>query len=157
MIQEKLRSLIEEQGFTEVGFAPLKNPMSFDRYEAWVKSGQHAEMKYLERHLPIKQNPELKYPSYQSAIVFRFHYATESDPEFPMQGARVALYAQRKDYHSSLEAKLKVLLEVLQAQFPAEKFLFHTDSGPVLERDLGYQAGLGWFGKNTCLIDQKTL
>ena len=155
MIQEKLRSIIEKHGDYEYGFAPLRNPLSLKYYEEWIESEKHAEMSYLKRHLEVKASPELRYPKAHSAIVFRFHYYPKSKENFPLKETRVALYAQGKDYHDYLKEELQVLLSSLQEAFPDEVFHFHTDSGPVLERDLAYQAGLGWFGKNTCIIDQQ--
>ena len=155
MIQGKLRSIIEKHGDYEYGFAPLRDPVSLKYYEEWIESEKHAEMSYLKRHLEVKASPELRYPKAHSAIVFRFHYYPSKQTGFPLKETKVALYAQGKDYHDYLKEELQVLLDAFKEEFPEEEFLFHTDSGPVLERDLAYQAGLGWFGKNTCIIDQK--
>ena len=155
MNQRKLRSIIEQQGHYEYGFAPLRNPVSLKYYKEWIESEKHAEMSYLKRHLEVKESPELRYPKANSAIVFRFHYYPKKADHFPLRETPVALYAQGQDYHHYLKEELEPLFNKLIKEFPDEEFHFHTDSGPVLERDLAYQAGLGWFGKNTCIIDQK--
>lgn len=155
MIQEKLRSIIESLGYGEYGFASLRKPLSLEYYKSWIEAGLHGEMEYLKRHLEIKESPEIRYPKAHSAIVFRFPYYPAEKNDFPLKESRVALYAKGMDYHDELKVKLENLMSALNESFPKEEFLFHTDSGPVLERDLAYQAGLGWFGKNSCIIDQK--
>ena len=68
---------------------------------------------------------------------------------------RTALYAQSKDYHLSFARKLEGLKDHLEVHFANEQFLCCTDSKPVAERELAARAGLGWIGKNGCLIDRR--
>lgn len=114
-------------------------------------------MEYLARHLPQKENPENFLPQARSAIVVACEYIPHPAPQTPapLKDLRVAFYARGADYHEWLKAKLDAVIDDLKKLYPDEEFVAATDSSPVLERDLAYRAGLGWVGKNTCLIDQK--
>ena len=114
-------------------------------------------MKYLADHLPLKKNPPLLTPHMKSSFVFAFPYVKNipGQQNFPVQKNRVALYAKGFDYHFFLKEKLNSLISKLKKIYPQEEFLPVTDSFPLMERDLAARAGLGWFGKNTCLIHPK--
>jgi epoxyqueuosine reductase len=143
-------------GFSQVGYASLASSAAaqgVERYRQWLQENHHGEMKYLEEHLPLKENPQRWHAGLKSAFVFSFPYLPHPAPG-KSSSLRIALYAQGEDYHFWLQAKLEELRAELQRQFPQETFLCATDSKPVLERDLAQRAGLGWFGKNTCLIQR---
>lgn len=151
----------KDLGFLQMGFTQLVPPSSehegLQHYQDWLSQNYHGEMDYLEKHLPLKKNPELFVSGVRSAFVFSFPYFPHPQPLEALKDSelRVALYAQGHDYHHWLQAKLEVLQKELEQQFPGEIFFAATDSKPILERDLASRAGLGWFGKNTCLIDRK--
>lgn len=156
-----MTSLIEKNltdlGFSHFGFAPLDKPLSFEFYRQWLEEGLHGEMNYLLEHAPIKENPQSKWPRARTALIFAMPYFPhpESSGKSPLKQARISLYAQGADYHFWFKERLRQLCLRLQELFPEEEFLPLTDSSPVLERDLGKKAGLGWVGKNTCLIHPK--
>ncbi len=93
----------------------------------------------------------------QSAIVFSYPYfpTPENAENFPLQNLRIAAYAKNTDYHYWIKEKLQDIITSLQKLHPDQLFLAAVDSSPILERDLAARAGLGWFGKNTCLIHPK--
>lgn len=153
-----LQPLVEKHGFAWWGVARLERPHTFEIYKDWVESGQHGEMEYLSLHLPQKQNPQLLLPDARTAIVVAVNYLPHPAPqpkEWPFEELKVARYARGQDYHHWLKTRLDGLAQDLGMRYPGEVFLAMTDSRPVLERDLGQRAGLGWFGKNTCLIHPK--
>ncbi|MBX3040521.1 MAG: tRNA epoxyqueuosine(34) reductase QueG [Bdellovibrionaceae bacterium] len=151
-----LESLAQEQGFSLVGWAPLEKPLSFDLYRQWISEGRHGEMTYLENHLPWKEHPQSRYPFAQTAFVFAIPYRPHPAPaQGPLNGARIASYAKGGDYHHWLKDRLSKIAFHLKEKFPEHEFETHTDSSPLLERDLAIKAGLGWVGKNTCVIDRK--
>ena len=138
------------------GTADLITPLSLEFYKSWLDQGYHSSMGYLKDHLPQKENPQLLGAKLKSSLIFCFPYLPHPEGEdFPLKDLRTALYAKGKDYHFWIKNHLKDLTLALQEIYPDEQFLVLTDSGPVLERDLAYRAGLGWIGKNTCLIDRK--
>lgn len=144
-----------EFDFEQIEISELKTPITIDFYKKWLAKNEHGSMQYLETHLPTKHNPRLLNSDLKSAIVFTQSYLNPPQELSTSHPARTALYAQTLDYHFWLKDKiLKVILE-LQKLFPEETFLPFVDSGPLMERDMGYQSGLGWFGKNSCLIHPK--
>lgn len=162
MTPQEINNLISEHfagsELSHFGITPLEKPLSFDFYRTWIEAGLHGDMKYLEDHAPIKEKPQSKWPRVQSALVFAVPYFPHPEPmtsPFPLKKARVSLYAQGMDYHFWFKDRMKQVCEKLKDIFPDEEFLAFTDSSPVLERDLARKAGLGWVGKNTCLIHPK--
>jgi epoxyqueuosine reductase len=138
------------------GATNLTKPLSLEFYKQWLDQGYHSTMTYLQDHLPLKAEPAKLGTKLRSALVFAFPYFPHPEKnDFPLKHVRTALYAQGKDYHFWIKDHLSILVDEMRAQFPDEEFLVFTDSAPVMERDLAYRAGLGWIGKNTCLIDPK--
>ncbi|HWU43946.1 MAG TPA: tRNA epoxyqueuosine(34) reductase QueG [Bdellovibrio sp.] len=154
---KQIESQSAELGFSHFGLAPLTKPLSFEFYQTWLQEGLHGEMKYLEEHAPIKEQPQIKWPRAKNALVFAIPYFPHPQPknDFPLKQARLSLYAQGYDYHFWFRERMQTLCEALREHFPDEEFLSFTDSSPILERDLARRAGLGWVGKNTCLIHPK--
>ena len=151
-LKNKLSLLKAGQTLNQVEIGPIKKPLSIEFYEKWLASNYHGEMSYLQTHLAFKKNPLLLDAKLKSVIsVAQAYYPTVKKTEVKIP-ARVALYAHNEDYHHWLKQKLMTVIEQLQNDFPGEVFLPFVDSGPILERDMAYQNGLGWFGKNTCLI-----
>ncbi|MES3039116.1 MAG: tRNA epoxyqueuosine(34) reductase QueG [Bdellovibrionota bacterium] len=155
--EDLLQKFIDDAGFAQWGATKLERPLSFTYYENWIREGHHGEMAYLETHLPIKENPETKWPEFKSVIVFSIPYYPTNDfgKELPVQLVKTAFYAQNWDYHHWVKDKLQGLTTQLQQQHPNETFAVAVDSSPLMERDYAHRAGLGWFGKNTCLIHPK--
>ncbi len=138
------------------GKTDLKTPLSLEFYKTWLDQGYNASMDYLKTHLPLKANPKLLGLSLKSSLIFCFPYLPHPEGEaFPLKNLQVAQYAKGNDYHFWIKSHLSDLSADLKSRFPEEEFLVLTDSGPIMERDLAYRAGLGWIGKNTCLIDRK--
>lgn len=125
-------------------------------YKTWIESGHHGEMNYLSEHQPLKENPQSHWSPARSAFVFAAPYYPAplemQDSELKPLPLRQALYSKGVDYHYWFKEKLTQIAQELKTLYPDFEFLPMTDSSPVLERDLARRAGLGWFGKNTCLI-----
>lgn len=133
-------------GFSGVGVA---NPFD-DQGEAlprFIASGMHADMAWMERHLPARQNPELVLPGVRSIIMLTYEYPRSDTRSVP---GSIARYAQGEDYHKLLASKLADLDETLQFYGGTQRCF--TDSGPVSERFFAARAGLGWIGRNGLLI-----
>lgn len=152
--QQQVSTLLNGLGFEHFGITPLAPAVSLSFYKSWIDDGYHGEMDYLKRHLPKKENPEGLLPRAKSAIVIGFKYVPHPRPhdEDRTPGLRIAHYARGEDYHLWVKEKLEEVILDLKKIYPREDFLAATDSSPVLERDIAYRGGLGWFGKNTCLI-----
>ncbi|MBL7689823.1 MAG: tRNA epoxyqueuosine(34) reductase QueG [Bdellovibrionaceae bacterium] len=153
---------LKSEGFTRFGLARLERPLSLAMYDEWLNEGLHGEMDYLARHRDQKADPKLFEARMRSALVFSIDYvaedaATKSVPH--LTAVRTALYARSQpeaaDYHVAIKRRLQPVLNRLELQFPSAQFRLAIDTAPVLERELAQRAGLGWVGKNTCLIDRK--
>lgn len=153
--ESKLQELCEKIGASHAGLAPLEKPITWIHYENWIDQGFAGEMEYLKTHAAVKKEPHLWKPTLRSAIVVAFPYVEHPEPSGVLSSTRLALYARGFDYHYWIKSKLQTFINELQSLYPDEKFETHTDSSPLLERDLARRAGLGWFGKNTCLIHPK--
>ena len=152
--KELIKEQIEASGFEQFGFATLEKPLSMEIYRAWIADGHHGSMHYLAEHVDLKANPRRLSSRAVSAIVVAKCYLPHPYKlDSPAPSLRTALYAQGEDYHWKFKNELERVAKNLRQRFPDEEFLCFTDSAPILERDLAYRAGLGWVGKNTCLID----
>ncbi len=119
----------------------------------FITENRHASMLYMERNMDKRLNPGLLVENARSVISVLYNYYDEK-PE-KNNKYRVSMYAQGYDYHYIIKQKLQQLAERLTDTFGAHKYRVFTDSAPVLERAWARQAGLGWIGKNSCLIHPK--
>lgn len=140
------------QTLSQIEIGPIKKPLTIEFYEKWLANNYHGNMAYLQSHLAVKKDPLLLDAKLKSVISIAQAYYPAVQKSGIKIPARVALYAHNEDYHHWLKQKLMLVIEHLRKDFPEEVFLPYVDSGPILERDMAYQNGLGWFGKNTCLI-----
>lgn len=156
-IKEILDEQIKLQQFAQYGITQLERPLTMDFYLEWIDQGYAGNMDYLKNHIPMKENPRAHFPFMKSAILFLAPYYPHPEPinNSPLSELRIAQYAQGVDYHFWFKNKMKKIIAVLQTNFPQEEFLCFTDSAPVLERDLARRAGLGWIGKNSCLLNRE--
>lgn len=154
--KEKIHFILKEHGAQAFEVISLARPLTFDFFKSWLDKGYHADMQYLKKNENPIESPHSQFPSMKSVIVFTESYFPSPKHQEPLfKNLKVAHYARNKDYHFWFQDKLKSLIEKLQAEFPEESFQAFTDAVPLLERDLGAQAALGWVGKNTCLIHPK--
>jgi epoxyqueuosine reductase len=143
----------QELGFELVGVAPVEPPPHAQAYLQWLQKGYAGEMGYLHRTADLRLNPQSLLPGAKSAVVVGLNYKQPSD--LPDMSAHFSIYAQGNDYHEVMRAKLKTLLCSVQQEAPDCYGRICVDSAPVLERDFAMLGGLGWFGKNTCLINTR--
>jgi epoxyqueuosine reductase len=134
-------------GFDLAGIATLGPAPTFGAFAAWLADGYHGEMEYLRRGADLRADTTRPEPGLRSALVVTLDYGGKQ-PDGP-----VARYARGADYHRVMWDRLEELLRWVRAERgQAVRGRAYVDTGPVLERDLARQAGLGWFGKNTMLI-----
>lgn len=143
-------------GFDLVGVTDPDPPPHLDVFEHWLGAGRHGEMTYLavERSRQRRADPRRLLPECQSILIVGANCRGEVPPAGNGR-ARIALYAQGDDYHTILPERLQALVAYIR-EVTGLKNLPHriyTDTGPILEREMAQRAGLGWIGKNTCLIN----
>lgn len=151
-IKERARAL----GFDLAGVAPLGPFPEMVFYPKWLESGFAGEMRYLERRKSAKLQPETMLPGAKSVIVCAMNYNTlPPNTQFHRLRAWISRYAWGEDYHDTVRRKLEELAAWLEQASP-QRTKAYVDTGPLLERVYAKYAGVGWFGKNTCIINQRT-
>ena len=158
-LKERIKDKTRQLGFTLAGVTTPDPPPHYSTFEHWLAQGRHGTMDYLatKRSRSRRANPREIMPECKSILVL----ATPYNPPLPRgEGpgvrAQVASYAWGKDYHDVLPSRMKELVQFIEEQVGSPvKNRWYTDTGPLLERDLAQRAGIGWIGKNTCLIHPK--
>jgi epoxyqueuosine reductase len=151
-----VEELITGLGFSHFGYSATTKPLGWNHYFSWIENNYHGEMDYLKKHLEIKKDLKNIHSTIRSIISLAHPYRSLTETnEFPFKALKTALYAQDKDYHFWLRAKLETIIQTLKQTHPDDFFMASTDSFPILERDFSYQNRLGWIGKNSCLIHPK--
>jgi epoxyqueuosine reductase len=139
-------------GFDLVGITGPEPPDHLEEFWRWLSQGRHGEMGYLAtpRARQRREDPRKVLPECRSILVVGANYLPPGHGEGT---TGVAAYAVGQDYHDVLPRRLENLLDSLETY--SGRSIVHriyTDTGPLLERELAQRAGLGWIGKNTCLI-----
>jgi epoxyqueuosine reductase len=156
-----IRAEAKRLGFEAVGFAPLRPSDHAAYYRDWLAREHHGEMGYLARPdaVAARADPTSRWPELRTVVVVAHHYATSTPTSTSTSdGAGViARYARGRDYHKVVKKKLLELLRFVEAELGRELPVAraYVDTGPVLERELARRAGIGWFGRNTMLIDPR--
>ena len=160
-LSERLREAARTAGFDLCGFAPAITPPTYPRFLDWLDAGHAAGMSYLETRREAYAHPRGVLDGARSVVMLAMNYHNNSkDAGNPDQisnsTGRVARYAQiERDYHDILRQRLRSLCDWLAAERPGCVARGIVDTAPLLERDFARLAGLGWFGKNTLLINRK--
>jgi epoxyqueuosine reductase len=159
---DRLRAEAIRLGFSRLGIAPAVPPPHHGRFQAWLADGMAGAMQeWLARHEPLRSDPAHLLPNARSVVMLATDYcrdvaAADRSPAGPAEQGRglVARYAWGDDYHDLLRARANALAAWLESQVEC-RTRGVVDSAPLAERDFGLLAGLGWFGKNTMLIDPR--
>jgi len=160
-LKEAIVAEAHRLGFDLAGVTTPDPPPHLETFRSWLEAGRHGEMGYLAtgRSLERRADPRLILPECRSILVLGMRYhppQPDGPPGSPLQG-RVAAYAAGRDYHVVIPARLERLVAFIERETGTPLvYRAYTDAGPLLERDLAQRAGLGWIGKNTCLIHPGT-
>lgn len=155
-LSDSIRDQARTLGFDLVGIAPVLPPPHALFFRQWLAQGFEGEMHYLHRTADARCEPQQVLPGAKSAVVVGLNYTPAVLPvtDDPARGV-FARYALGEDYHEVIARKLQELLGFIRQQVGNCLAKVYVDAGPVLERDLAWRAGLGWFGKNTMLINTR--
>lgn len=149
-VEDLIKAQAYGLGFDLVGIAALGPAETGAAFEDWLASGYAGEMGYLARGAEKRADTRRPVPGAKSAIVVALDYGGR-EPSGP-----VARYARGDDYHDLMVSRLRELHRqvdsIVGRTIPGKAYV---DTGPILERDLARRAGLGWFGKNTMLINPR--
>jgi epoxyqueuosine reductase len=149
-LAELLKAQAYGLGFDLVGITSLGPVESARHFDTWLDRGFAGEMHYLPRGADKRRDSRSPFPGVTSAIVVGLSYGGR-EPSGP-----VARYARGDDYHELMTARLEELHQWLVQELGQPiRGKAYVDTGPILERDLARRAGLGWFGKNTSLVNPR--
>ena len=137
-------------GFDLAGIAPLGPAGTFPAFERWLARGYAGDMGWLRRDAALRRDMRLPHRGARSAVVVALDYGGRQP------AGTLARYARGRDYHGVMKERLHALLRWIETETGSRvSGRPYVDTGPVLERDLARLAGLGWFGKNTMLINPR--
>lgn len=142
------------------GYTEKLAPVSYQHFLNWIAQKKHEPLGYLADYRKDKRSHISEvFPNVKSALVFLFDYTAtkktllKKSPKYKL--ASYTLGFEGRDYHSYLSDKLERIAQQIASDIPKLEYKISLDIHPVLERDLAYRAGLGWFGKNSMLINRK--
>jgi len=154
-LKAQLVSFAHEIGFDSCRIAACTTPAHATEFREWLSEGAHGEMNYMQRGEEKRCDPQKVLPGASSIVVLALNYfqGNESRRWQTAASGKIARYAWGDDYHDVIEAKLDKIDQFLGGFGGQQKC--YVDTGPILERDYAAQAGIGWHGKNTMLIDEQ--
>lgn len=158
-LRERIEQLAREAGFTHFGVTDIAVETDAGHLRDWLERSYHGDMEWMERHAQLRSDPDALLPGTVSVISIGLDYGRRDDDEAWQtladgHRAYVARYALGRDYHKLMRNRLQRLSERIVELIGPFGFRVFVDSAPVLERALARNAGLGWIGKHTCLIDR---
>ncbi len=165
-LKTRLVDFARELGFDSCRVGTCSPPPNADKFDDWLNAGAHGEMDYMARGEEKRRDPQKILPAAKSVVVLALNYfqgameaagppAAEARPARGRAGStgRIARYAWGDDYHDVIAAKLNKI-DIFLSEFGGQQKCY-VDTGPILERDHAAEAGIGWHGKSTMLIDEK--
>ena len=154
----EIKSWGRELGFAHIGVGPADNHPHAQRLRQWLQNGYHGEMGYMSEREPLRADPNALHEGTIRVISARMDYlAGGEDANTVLQSpekAYISRYALGRDYHKLIRKRLSQLAQRIEQQAGGKHRAF-VDSAPVLERGYAEQAGLGWIGKNSMLINSR--
>lgn len=147
-----------ELGFDLSAVAPAEPSRFASYWEQWICDGKAGEMQYLANRIDERLAPEVYLPGAVSAICVAVNYHVPLAEQAKVEGevpGRIARYALGDDYHKWMKDRIHDLADWLRATAPGTKTKCGVDTAPIPERELAARAGIGWVGKNTCVINER--
>jgi epoxyqueuosine reductase len=159
-LSQQLQVWARELGFQQLAVSDIQLDTAESHLLNWLQKGCHGEMAYMQRHGTKRSRPGELEPGTLSVISLRMDYfPPDATPvktllKSPELGL-ISRYATGRDYHKLIRKRLQKLVDKMQAEIGAFGYRVFTDSAPVLEKALAENAGLGWIGKHTNLINRQ--
>lgn len=158
-LAQSLKEWGRELGFQQVGIAGIELGEHEAHLERWLAAGHHGEMDYMAAHGHKRARPAELVPGTLRVISLRMDYlpgdTRMAEVLASPDKAYLSRYALGRDYHKLIRKRLQQLAERMQAAVGPFGYRAFVDSAPVLEKALAQQAGLGWIGKNTLLLNKQ--
>lgn len=154
-LKARIQELGQELGFAAIGVARPEPGAAIDRLHAWLAAGMHGEMDYMARHAELRAAPEQLQPGTITVISAAVDYLPHSKTADNPEQAAISRYAQGRDYHKVVRARLQKLATAISELAGPFGYRVFSDSAPVMEVEYASQAGLGWRGKHTLLLSRQ--
>jgi epoxyqueuosine reductase len=160
LLAERIKKWGRELGFQQVGITGIDLAEDEARLVAWLEQGRMGEMDYLVRHGVKRARPAELVPGTLRVLSARMDYLPEAQDRLRERLAEpatafISRYALGRDYHKLMRTRLQRLAERISAEIGPFGHRAFVDSAPVLEKALAHNAGLGWIGKHTNLINRQ--
>jgi epoxyqueuosine reductase len=152
-LKARLVSFAKDIGFDSCRIATCNAPAHATEFREWLSEGLHGEMNYMQRGEEKRCDPEKVLSGARSILILPLNYFQGKMLQGDMASGRIARYAWGADYHDVIAGKLDKIDKFLRGFGGQQKCC--VDTGPVLERDYAAQAGIGWHGKSTMLINER--
>jgi epoxyqueuosine reductase len=154
----RIRSWARACGFADAAVASLSLEQDRAQLERWLAEGCHGGMDYMARDPAMRADPARLRPGTVSVISARFDYLPPAEDAMTVladsERAYISRYALGRDYHKLVRARLKQLAQRIAHEIAPHGYRVLADSAPALEKALARNAGLGWIGKNTLLLNR---
>lgn len=151
-LQKDIEAEAYRLGFSLFGVTSSEPPVHFDIFKNWLERGFHGEMAYLSRSDTLKKrmDPKQILEDCCSIIVLGMNYPSSEENKTDLA---ISSYAKGADYHRIISERMKQLISFIEKKANRNiSAVLCADSTPILERELAQRAGLGWIGRNSCLI-----
>jgi epoxyqueuosine reductase len=156
-----IRNKAKELGFQQLGVSTTDLEEHVEHYQNWIKEGLNADLEYMKSHGSKRWKPQELVDGTLRVISLRMDYLPEEQASASEQlnrsdKAYISRYTLGRDYHKLVRSRLKHLIKFIE-ELCSQSFEYRAfvDSAPVLERAIAQKAGLGWFGKNTMIINRE--
>ena len=158
-LAQSIKDWGRELGFQQVGIADVQLGEHEAHLQRWLDAGYQGEMDYMAAHGSKRSHPDELVPGTLRVVSLRMDYLP-GDTQMAQRLAQpekayVSRYALGRDYHKLIRKRLQQLAERIQQQIGPFGYRAFVDSAPVLEKAIAEQAGLGWIGKNTLVLNRK--
>jgi len=153
----RIERFAKEIGFDGFGVTREVSTKSVEKYKNWLSLGYEGEMSYMRRNVEKRSNLDLVLSGVKSVVCLRTNYLTaDKGMEFvnDKDHGDISLYALNEDYHDVLVQRHQKLEKKIKEEFSGCQTKPYVDTGPILEKPLAENAGLGWIGKHTNLITE---
>ncbi|MBY4677051.1 tRNA epoxyqueuosine(34) reductase QueG [Marinobacterium arenosum] len=157
-LADQIKAWAAELGFQQCGITQPDTRAETDHLQQWLDAGYQGEMDYLNNHLDKRLDPTLLVPGTERIICVRMDYLPPDSA--PLDNLRdgdqayVARYTLGRDYHKLMRKRLTQLGKQIEQQVENLGYRAFVDSAPILERPLARQAGIGWIGKHSLVLNR---
>ncbi len=154
-LEESIKAEAKRLGFPFCGICKPDPPAHYDAFINWLEQGHHADMHYLanDHSRQMRADPKQLLPNCKSILCLATPYPCPDDDRHDPEQGVIASYAWGKDYHLVIPERLEQLVEFIKRAIDTEIHAkICVDTSPLLEKDYAQGAGLGWIGRNSCLV-----